>query len=576
MENVRRLTRRDFLKGAAKTAAVVAVSGVLPPIIGCGENGSDVTYDTLIRGGEVYDGMVGLGHEPRIADIGIIGDRIVAIGNLTGGGVRTIEAQGLLVCPGFIDVHTHVDLTYLLLEPIEDWGSVKDLTGSFNYLYQGVTTVVGGNCGAGYPEINLFFHKLDELGGYGTNICTLAPHSLIRQVLFDPQPEKPLSDAQLLFMKGWFETQMEQGTIGFSTGLEYDPGSYSDTDELIELAKVVRKYDGLYASHTRDQTGTGVPPTKWGVLRSIDEAITIGIEADIPVHVSHLQVTTPWGDNVTAEQILEKIENARQGPHAIDITGCIHTYNIGWGPLNYRLPQKYKKVNGIKDYYKTGKGREEVTQAIEYVFDEYLGPEKIRICSWENKRYNMQYLSDLVKQPEFPENKGKTPAECFVDIVALDPDPAAPYAYSDEICGEIKDGIIPGDHIFMSSDGLASSEDPKRDTPIVHPRTFNNATRVLTKFVKPADGAVMDLSTAIKKMTSDPAEKFKLRERGLIEEGYFADIVVINREKLKSNATFDDEKHYSEGVEYCLVNGVLAIDNGKATDQRAGKILRRV
>ena len=568
MENVRRLTRRDFLKDAAKTAAVVAVSGVLPPIIGCGENGSDVTYDTLIRGGEIHDGM---GNAPRIADIGIIGDRIVAIGNLTGAGVRIIEAQGLLVCPGFIDVHTHVDLTYLLLEPIDVFP--KDLTGSFNYLYQGVTTVVGGNCGAGYPDIKVFFDKLDKLGGYGTNICTLAPHSLIRQVLFDPQPEQPLSDAQLLFMKGWFETQMEQGTIGFSTGLEYDPGSYSDTTELIELAKVVRKYDGLYTSHTRDQTGTGVPPTDWGVLTSIDEAIKIGIEADIPVHVSHLQVNTPWND-VTASQILEKIENARQGPHAIDVTGCIHTYNIGWGPLNYRLPQKYKKVNGIKDIYKSGEKRLEVQAAIQKVFDEYIPAEKIQICSWEDERYNMQYISDLVKQPEFPENKGKTPAECFVDIVAKDPDVPAPYAYSDEIHGDVKDGIIPGDHIFMSSDGLASSED--RETPIVHPRSFDNATRVLTEFVLPAEGARMDLPSAIRKMTSLPADKFKLRERGRIEEGYFADIVVINRGKLKSNATFEIENRYSEGVEYSLVNGVLAIDNGKATDQRPGKILRRV
>ena len=565
MENVRRLTRRDFLKDAAKTAAVVAVSGVLPPIIGCG---SDVAYDTLIRGGEVHDGM---GNAPRIADIGIIGDRIVAIGNLTGAGVRIIEAQGLLVCPGFIDVHTHVDLTYLLLEPIDVFP--KDLTGSFNYLYQGVTTVVGGNCGAGYPDIKVFFDKLDKLGGYGTNICTLAPHSLIRQVLFDPQPEQPLSDAQLLFMKGWFETQMEQGTIGFSTGLEYDPGSYSDTTELIELAKVVRKYDGLYTSHTRDQTGTGVPPTDWGVLTSIDEAIKIGIEADIPVHVSHLQVNTPWND-VTASQILEKIENARQGPHAIDVTGCIHTYNIGWGPLNYRLPQKYKKVNGIKDIYKSGEKRLEVQAAIQKVFDEYIPAEKIQICSWEDERYNMQYISDLVKQPEFPENKGKTPAECFVDIVAKDPDVPAPYAYSDEIHGDVKDGIIPGDHIFMSSDGLASSED--RETPIVHPRSFDNATRVLTEFVLPAEGARMDLPSAIRKMTSLPADKFKLRERGRIEEGYFADIVVINRGKLKSNATFEIENRYSEGVEYSLVNGVLAIDNGKATDQRPGKILRRV
>jgi len=180
----------------------------------------------------------------------------------------------------------------------------------------------------------------------------------------------------------------------------------------------------------------------------------------------------------------------------------------------------------------------------------------------------------LAELPHIHGNEGKTPADCFVDIVAKDPDVPAPYAYSDEICGEIKDGIIPGDHIFMSSDGLASSEDPKRKTPIVHPRSFDNATKVLTEFVLPAEGARMDLPSAIRKMTSLPADKFKLRERGRIEEGYFADIVVINREKLKSNATWEHENRYSEGVEYSLVNGVLAIDHGIATDQRAGKILR--
>ena len=577
MKNVRRLTRRDFLKGAAKTAAVVAVSGVLPPIIGCGENGSDATYDTLIRGGEVYDG---LGNEPRIADIGIIGDRIVAIGNLTGGGVRTIEAQGLLVCPGFIDVHTHVDLTYLLLEPIKDWGSVKDLTGSFNFLYQGVTTVVGGNCGAGYPDIKPFFDKLDTLGGYGTNICTLAPHGLIREFAFPEQPQGELTPDQLELMKGAVRGQMEYGTIGLSTGLEYAPGCYAPTSELIELAKVVREHDGLYTSHTRDQTGTGWPPPPLGmgvptfdkgVLGSIDEAIYIGQQADIPVHVSHLQVTLPWSKlegYQMAEQILEKIENARA---AIDITGCIHTYDKGWGPLNYRLPQKYKEMNGIKETYKTRDGLKEVIQATEEVF-KYVTAKQIQICSYD--RYPHYKLQSLDKLPDFPENKGKTPAECFVDILARDPEVPAPFSYTDEIRGEVKEHIIPGDHIFMSSDGLASSEE--RDTPIVHPRSFNNATRVLTDFVLPAKDAQMDLHTAIRKMTSLPADKFKLRERGRIEEEYFADIVVINREKLKSHATWEHENIYSEGVEYCLVNGVLAIDNGKATDQRAGKILRRV
>ena len=571
MENVRKLTRRDFLKGAAKTAAVVAVSGALPSIIGCsGDSSSGVVYDTLIRGGEVYDG---LGNAPRIADIGIIGDRIVAVGNLTGGGLRTIEAQGLLVCPGFIDVHTHVDISYLWLEPIEDWESVKDLTGSFNYLFQGVTTVVGGNCGYGYYgeyDIDYFFSNLEK-AGYGTNICTLAAHGLIRQALLgDDQPKEGLSPQQFQDMENRFRCQMKQGTIGFSTGLEYAPGSYAKTKELVDLAKVVREYGGLYTSHTRDQTGKGVWGGK-GVLASIDEAIEIGTNADIPVHVSHLQVTQPWSDpegNQMADLILEKIENARA---AIDITACIHTYDKGWSPLNYRLPENLKSNMGIKERCK-----EDARKAIEEVF-EYLKPKEITVLDvpWKAE-CSMKLLSEL---PNVPKSgyEGMTPAECFVDLLARDQTQyPAPYGYFNEIKGPVKNSIIHGDHIFMSSDGFASSEDPKRKTPIVHPRSFNNVTRVLTKFVKPAQGAGMDFSTAISKMTSLPADKFKLRERGRIEEGYFADIVVIDREKLKVNADFEIENRYSEGVEYCLVNGVLAIDHGNATDQRAGKVLRRV
>ena len=224
-----------------------------------------------------------------------------------------------------------------------------------------------------------------------------------------------------------------------------------------------------------------------------------------------------------------------------------------------------------------------MTQATEEVF-KYVPAEQTWICSYEaNSKYDLKHLSDL---PDVPGSDCNTPAECFVDILALDPKTAnepesadAPFAYTNEIDGPVKKGIIPGDHIFMSSDGLASSNEDKRETPRVHPRSFNNATRVLTKYVGPG---LMDLRTAIRKMTSLPADKFNLQDRGRIEEGYFADIVVIDRKNLKAHAKlaedvttdFGLERKYSGGVEYSLVNGVLAIENGTATDQRAGKILR--
>ena len=304
-----------------------------------------------------------------------------------------------------------------------------------------------------------------------------------------------------------------------------------------------------------------------GVLASLDEAIQVGKAADIPVHVSHLQVNEPW-NGVTASQILERIENARQ--EGLDMTGDIHVYNIGMSNLNYRLPTEYKSATGIKEEYKTPEGRMEVKAAIEEVF-EYLGSERIRIFSYEpNPTYNLKFLDQL---PDLPGNECKTPSDCYVDLVSKDPEDPAPDAYFYEIKGAVMRDIIPQDHIFMASDGFASSED--RDA-IIHPRTYDNFVKVLTQFVLSEKDRFMDLPSAIMKMTSLPANKFKIRERGRIAEGYFADIAVINLKKLASHATFEDARHYSEGVEYLLVNGVLVIDNGKATDQRAGKLLRRV
>lgn len=572
MKDAGKLTRRGFLEGAAKAAAITAVSFILPiSAVNCSRQDSDTFYDIVVKGGTVYDGT---DSKPRIMDIGITGDRIVALGDLTGLGLKTIDAKGSIVTPGFIDVHTHCDLVFKNIEEAKiPVGTLPtDLTGNYNYLFQGVTTVIGGNCGYGYADMNHFFSLLGSVK-FGTNMCYLTPHGQIRQDLFgDNQPMADLDDKQLALIKAKIAEEMERGAFGFSTGLEYAPGCFAQIKELTEIAKVVKSYDGLYATHIRNLTGETNGNGGILVFKAIKETIRIGKDAHIPVHLSHLQVNRPW-NGVTGSQILKKIYQARD--EGLDITGDIHAYDVGLSILNYRLPNELKTQTGIDP-----KNKEKVKEAIEKVFA-YLGSDLIQIWYKEYDKSSpiLMSLSDL---PKLDRYKGKTASDCYVDQVCGcylgqvcgDPDDKpcgkSPDAYFYEISPVVKEYIIPQDHMFMASDGITSS---KYVTMYPHPRSYDNFTKVIKEFV--LNKHLMDIQTAIRKMTSLPAEKFKIKERGKIAEGWFADIAVIDLNKVASHAIFEDPCEYSDGVKHLLVNGVLAIEDSQATGQRAGRTLRR-
>ena len=539
-------TRRDFLKKTGLAAASAAVPSIL---YGCSQ-GDD--FDVLIKGGLVYDGTLA---EPRIADLGIKNGLIAAVGNIEGGAAKTINAQDLMVTPGLIDIHTHCDLTF------KNTGMKRYMAyfmpswkGNHNYLYQGVTTVVSGNCGYGYDDAAYWFDLVDSVG-FGTNVAHLAPHGMIREALFGENQPAELNPQQLERLKGRVFDEMEKGAVGLSAGLEYAPGLLAPTKEYIELCKVVRNKGGLFTIHMRDESGA-VNDGKPGILRSIEETVEIARRAEIPVEISHLKISVPFS-GVEPNQLQDLIEEARQ--QGLDITADQYPYDAGSTYITYLLPDEFKTSNSVKDEYKTKEGRIRIVEAINKVFT-YLGPDKTLITMYPQKEsYEGKTIAELA------EFEGREPTETYVDMVCEDVSPMGVFFAQDE---NVVRALMPRDYMITASDGWTVPKDMTRP----HPRTYGTFPRKLRRYVM--DDKLMTLSQAVRSMTSLPAEKFKLKNRGRIDVGQVADVAVFNPKTITDHATYQDPHQYSEGLVFLLVAGVLSVENGRATGDRAGRALK--
>ncbi len=397
-----RMTRRKFIATAAKTAAVIAATGAVPELVGCAPRQYD--FDTLITGGTVYDGTDAA---PQVADIGIRKGRIAKIGKITRTAAKVVDAKGLIVTPGFIDIHTHCDLTFKRLGMKRYLAYfMPSFKGNYNYLYQGVTTVVTGNCGMGYTNLEEWF-DIHKSVNFGSNVYHLAPHGDIRLEVFGKnQPEK-LSPKQLDALKERVAMEMEKGAMGFSTRLDVPPGTLTDTEELIEIGKVVHKYGGLYATHMRDESGTKDENGKFADVKSIEEAIRIGREAGIPVEISHLKISAPF-NNLKASQLLDLIETARH--NGLDVTADQYPYDSGSTDIGFLIPLKYMDANGLKKEYRTGAKRDEVKKSIEATFV-YNGPEKTRIVWYPgNEKHEGRSLKEIASAMK------KDPSDCLMEM----------------------------------------------------------------------------------------------------------------------------------------------------------------
>lgn len=505
-------------------------------------------YTLLIKGGTVYTGTL---DQPVKQDIGITGDSISAIGNLGGSADRIIDATGYIVTPGFIDIHNHTDMVFPILRSMLKVEDVPELKGIFNFLFQGVTTIVTGNCGLGYASIDEWFNYLDSLH-FGANVYHLAPHGMIRLELFGANQPTKLTPSQMQLFKKKVEEEMEKGAIGFSTGLEYAPGWLADFDELTEIVGVMKKSGGLYATHMRTEAGEGI-------IDALKEAIEIGRRADVPVQISHLKLGVPYKESVTIEKVLPLIEGARK--QGMDVTADQYPYSTSNTYLTWLLEDKsFLLKDDIKPEFKTPKGKALIAKAVSKRF-KYLGPENVLISlSPQYPQYEGKTLGQVAEQ------ENRDPAELYADLVSGDKMPMAVLYAQD--ASAVKE-IMKHDYVFTCSDGHILMKGAGK----YHPRSYAAFTRKIKQFA--LDEKLLDLNFAIRSMTSLPAEKFKMKGRGRIAEGYFADIAVIDIQSMKDNTTYQSPDNLSEGIVHLLVNGVHTIENGKYTGQTGGRALRR-
>jgi N-acyl-D-aspartate/D-glutamate deacylase len=496
-----------------------------------------VEADVVIRGVTLYDGS---GKPGRPGDLAVRGERIVAVGRFTAAGQpRVIDGRGLAAAPGFIDLHTHSD------DPLTRPRTRANLC----YLRQGVTTVVTGNCGFGPSDVADYFKKL-EAGGVGSNVIHQVPHNAVRMRVMKNANRAPTAD-ELKQMEALVDQGMKDGAWGLATGLIYNPGTYAKTDELIALAKVAARHGGFYASHIRDE---GL-----GLLTAIEEALRIGREAGLPVHISHLKASgrKAWGK---AAEAIARINQARADGQVV--TADQYPYIASSTSLAAMvIPPQYREgthqdLLARLDDPDLGP---RLRQAIAARIDGRDGGKSLRIAryaarpEWQGK--DLAAIADAEK---------KTPLDIVLEIERHNGAGVVSFGMNEE---EVR-LIMKQPFVATASDGTSQVPGPS----VPHPRSYGCFPRKVGHYAI-AEKAI-PVEHAVRSGSGLPADILRLSDRGYLRPGYFADVVVFDPETFRDRATFDRPHQYATGVRYLFVNGKLAIDEGKYTGALAGKVLR--
>lgn len=543
-------------------------------------------FDILIRNGRVLDGT---GNPDIRADIGIRGDKIVAIGRLDGApAARNIDAEGFYVAPGFIDLHSHADR--LLAD--------DDVDGrrAHNLISQGITTVVGGADGRNIRWPLSAERAAYERLGIGQNVVLMVGHSTVRRQVMGDDYEREATPEEVARMQALVREAMEEGAWGLGAGLEYRPARFSSPAEVIELARVVADYDGFYVSHQRNEAPfpmwylpgiTREPPMDaHGALR---ETIDIARETGIRVVASHIKSRTSanWGRSVSD---ITLIENARAKGLQVYADQYPYTYGGGGGRILVPgwafAPPGFGREGGLDDPrlrqdvmrdHRENLGRNaadpETRRRLEadiaYLISYWSGPENQIVVSHPDPEVVGTTLTELARQ------RGQTPVEIVLHY-ALNP-------YEDEPGG----GFLVRMHSmnefdienYMRQDWMAIASDAWITDPASppgagsHPRMYGAFVRKLAEYVK--DRGVVSLPFAVRSATGLPAQIIGLRDRGFLREGYQADVVIFDYGTLRDHATMLEPNRYSEGIRYVLVNGELAVDEGRLTGALTGAVIGR-
>ncbi len=496
-------------------------------------------YDVLIVGGTIVDGS---GAPGRRGDVAVTDGRIVSVGALPGArAATTIDAKGMIVAPGFIDVHTHAD-------------DIADRPAAENFIRMGVTTVVAGNCGGSALDITAALTKVRQ-SGTAINYATLIGHNTVRRAVMGTD-NRPPSLPELDKMKSLVWRAMADGAVGFSTGLQYVPGTYATAPEIIELARVSANAGGLYASHMRNE-GTALE-------QSVEETIRVGEATGSRVQISHLKVDSPkrWGVSVKALQL---IDAARA--RGVDVEADVYAYTAASSNLGIRFPswaleggqeKIAERLNDPATWQRIKSGMRELL-AERGLADLSFGVVAAYRADPSLNGLSMKQVAAKLKGSESADAQ----FEAARDMLLAGGASMVYHLMSDEDV-----------NLIMRHPQVAIASDSGVLVPgegVPHPRGYGNNARVLGEYVRKRH--VVTLEDAIRKMTSLPAEHFRFERRGLIKEGYAADLVVFDAARVSDTATFDKPHAFATGVPWVVVNGVVVVNNGQQTTERPGHVL---
>jgi N-acyl-D-amino-acid deacylase len=531
--------------------------------------GSVTTYDVVVKNGRV---IVGDGSPWIAADVAIKDGRIVKVGYLKRyDASRVIDASGKFVAPGFIDMHNHSDL------------SVMAYPEATSTLLQGVTTIVVGNCGfSAAPVARETKHLLERywstlgplpveitwstFGEYlrrleevrpAVNVATLVGHGVLRIAVMGFDARAP-TEVELGRMKELVREAMESGAFGMSSGLIYPPGSFSSTEELVELARVVAEYGGIYSSHIRGESYT--------LVEAVREAIEIGSRSGAPVEISHHKAAgrDNWG---RVRETLRMMEEARS--RGVEVTCDAYPYTAGMTMLAACIP-RWAHEGGVEALLSRLKDPDTRRKIRDYIETEVTTWENfVKLAGWEGIVVS---YSETCKEcegrslAEISRSWGVDPYDSLFDLLTRDGARTTMVVHlmrEEDVVEVLKHPLT-----MVGSDSWVT---PPVGKP--HPRFFGTFPRIIKRYVK--DLGVLRLEEAIAKMTSMPARKLRLGDRGLVAPGFKADVVVFDFNKVEDRATYENPTQPPVGIEYVLVNGVVAVEEGVPTKARSGEVLRR-
>ncbi|MBG89805.1 MAG: aminoacylase [Verrucomicrobiales bacterium] len=497
--------------------------------------------DLLIKNGQIVDGS---GNPSYMGNITIHRGRIISVGLLEPAAKQVIDARGLVVAPGFIDVHTHAE-------------NVSKMPGATNFVRMGITTLVLGNCGGSKSDLGKFFKELEDRL-ITPNVASLIGHNSVRSRAMGGSFMRPPTDEELDEMKSTVDQAMKDGAVGLSTGLIYLPGTFANTEELIELAKVASKHGGIYVSHMRNEGDD--------IGEALEELMRIAREAKLPAHVSHIKASGQrnWGRSI---ETLKALALGRL--EGLELTQDQYLYPASSTGIQNSIPQSYREggLSKLKERLDDPETKAKIVKRMKDRLEKrgIADYEYAAIASWRRDRRLDGLRLPAAAKIRRGSDSLDDQLELIFEIARSGGASGVFYSQSEEDIRRFQQDP----HTMFASD--SSIRTYRLGVP--HPRGYGNSARALSEYVRTHQ--LLSIEEAVRRMTSLPARQFRLKDRGMIRSGAWADLVVFDPASVKDNATFEQPHQYASGMRYVLVNGGVVVENDRHTGSRPGKIVRR-